>query len=277
MIVTGTPLSAVRGKTPLVHFITNYVTVNDCANITLACGGSPVMADEAEEVEEIVSLASALVLNIGTINTRTLMSMVRAGKHANSLGIPVILDPVGAGASQFRNNAAALLLKDVRFTAIKGNISEVKCLAHGVAAMQGVDAVVSDLVTERNLEEAARLARKLSAMTGAVIVITGPVDLVADGRNGYALFNGHPMMSTVTGTGCMAAAVGGCFLGADAADPLSAMLAATGTMGICGELGHEAALCQGGGNASLRSWIIDAMCALSDEVLAKRLKVRQVF
>ena len=152
-------LGATRQATPLVHFITNYVTVNDCANITLAAGGSPIMADDAREAGQIAGLCSALVLNIGTLSERTVRAMLLAGQTANLLGRPVILDPVGAGASDFRNDTALRLLREVRCAVIKGNNAEISFLAGGLAAARGVDAGPENLVTEENLAESARRAQ----------------------------------------------------------------------------------------------------------------------
>lgn len=270
-------LANIRAKTPLLHFITNYVTVNDCANITLACGGSPIMADEASEVSQITSLCCALILNIGTLNERTLSSMLRAGRHANNIGIPVVLDPVGAGASDFRNNAINLLLKEVNFTIIKGNISEIKYLSYGVTSTQGVDASTEDLITEDNLKDALRFAQKLSILTGSVIIISGPIDIIADSESGYVLRNGHPMMSMVTGTGCMSGAVAGCFLGADSTRPLDAALASTAAMGICGELAYEKLKRVEGGPFTFRGLLIDSMSMLTDSLLIDRARLQQVF
>lgn len=153
-------LSRVRSRTPLVHFLTNYVAVNDCANMTLACGGSPVMADQGSEVEQMVALCSALVINIGTANERVLDSMLLAGRRANELGIPVVLDPVGVGASDFRNDAVRELLREVNFSLIKGNISEIFFLAGGMASTRGVDAARADLVREETPGEAAEISSR---------------------------------------------------------------------------------------------------------------------
>lgn len=276
MSLASSLLALVRSKKPLIHFITNYVTVNDCANITLACGGSPIMADEDTEVEQIVALCSALVLNIGTANQRTLNSMLRAGKHANLLGIPVVFDPVGAGASDFRNGAVRLLQKEVHFSVIKGNISEIQYLYNGISSTKGVDASSHDMVTEANIDTTVRLARHMAEMTGAVVVITGAIDLVADGSEGYVLHNGSPMMSTTTGTGCMSGAVAGCFLGATPNSPLEAVLASTLAMGICGELAEEKARLAGGGNCFFRNALIDAMSSLTGEILSQQSKMERV-
>ena len=151
----------VRAKSPLIHNITNYVTVNDCANMVLACGASPIMADDAAEVEDITTICGGLNINIGTLNSRTIESMLKAGKKANALGHPVVLDPVGAGASALRTGTAYRLLDEVRFTVIRGNISEVKTLASGAGTTKGVDADVADRVTEENLDGAVAFAKLL--------------------------------------------------------------------------------------------------------------------
>ena len=229
-------LSAVRQKRPLVHFITNYVTVNDCANMTLALGGSPIMADDLREVEQIVGHCSALVLNIGTLSERTVQSMLAAGKEANRLGRPVVFDPVGVGASRFRNETAAMLLREVRFDVIKGNISEIAYLAEGIGTTKGVDANLDALSTEGNLRWHTDLARKVSTQTGAAIVISGPIDIVADSHEAWAIRNGHPMMANITGTGCMSAGVIGCCVGADPQALLPSCVCAMSAMGICVEL-----------------------------------------
>ena len=148
-----TAFENLRSRCPLIHNITNYVTVNDCANMVLACGASPIMADDAAEVEEITAICGGLNINIGTLNSRTVTSMLLAGKKANQLGHPVVLDPVGAGASHLRTDTAFRLLREVQFTVIRGNISEIKTLASGAGTTKGVDADVADKVTEENLED----------------------------------------------------------------------------------------------------------------------------
>ena len=178
-------LENVRGKCPLIHNITNYVTVNDCANIVLACGASPIMSDDQSEVEEITTICGGLNINIGTLNKRTIESMFLAGKRANALSHPVVLDPVGAGASKLRTETAQKLLEEVKFTVIRGNISEVKTLASGSGTTKGVDADVADKVSEENLDSAVAFAKAFAEKTGAVIAITGAIDIVADGKKAY--------------------------------------------------------------------------------------------
>lgn len=264
-------LNNVRERSPLIHNITNYVTVNDCANIVLACGASPIMADDIGEVEEITAVCGGLNINIGTLNQRTIASMVAAGKRANALGHPVVLDPVGAGASKLRTETALTLLQEVRFTVIRGNISEIKALASGSGTTKGVDADVADRVTAENLDQAVAFAKAFAAKTGAVIAITGAIDIVADGETAYCIYNGHPMMGRITGTGCQLSAMTAAYVTANPGHALEAAAAAVCVMGLCGEIGH-ARLTSQDGNASYRNYIIDAVYHLDGEALENGAK-----
>lgn len=266
-------LENVRERKPLIHNITNYVTVNDCANILLACGGSPIMSDDIDEVEEITSVCAGLNINIGTLNQRTIPAMLAAGKKANSLRHPVVLDPVGAGASALRTNTAFELLEKIQFTVIRGNISEIKTLATGSGTTKGVDADVADCVTEDTLAQAASFAKAFAAKTGAVIAITGAIDIVADENKAYCIYNGHPMMSSITGTGCQLSALTAAYVTANPGEELSAATAAVCAMGICGEIAHQRL---GGldGNSSYRNYIIDAIYNLDGDTLESRAKYK---
>lgn len=259
-------LDRVREMHPLIHNITNYVTVNDCANILLACGGSPIMADDPEEVEEITSICSGLNLNIGTLNSRTIPSMLLAGKRSNELGHPVVLDPVGAGASALRTKTALELLEKIRFAVIRGNISEIRTLAAGNGTTRGVDADLADAVTEENLSQAVEFAKEFSRKTGAVIAITGAIDIVADFQTAYCIYNGHPMMSRITGTGCQLSAMTAAYVAANPEMPLTAAAAAVCAMGVCGEKAYSR-LTEEDGNATYRNYIIDAIYRLDGESL----------
>ena len=265
----GICLDNVRKTVPLVHNITNYVTVNDVANILLACGGSPIMSDEPEDVEDITSICGGLNINIGTLNSRTIESMLKAGKKANALGHPVVLDPVGAGASALRTGTAYRLLDEVQFTVIRGNISEVKTLASGAGTTKGVDADVADRVTEENLDGAVAFAKAFAAKTGAVVAITGAIDIVADGAKAYCIRNGHPMMSAITGTGCQLSALTAAFITANPSQPLEA--AAVCAMGLAGEIAH-ARLTPLDGNATYRNYIIDAIYNMTPAQLEEGAK-----
>mgnify|MGYP001295811084 CR=1 FL=1 len=253
-----TEFENVRRTCPLIHNITNYVTVNDCANMVLACGASPIMADDAAEVEDITTICGGLNINIGTLNSRTITSMLLAGKKANQLGHPVVLDPVGAGASRLRTDTAFRLLRDVKFTVIRGNISEIKTLSSGAGTTKGVDADVADKVTEENLDSAVAFAKAFAAQTGAVIAITGAIDIVADGERAFCIRNGHPMMSAITGTGCQLSGMMTAFVVANPDNKLEAAAAAVCAMGLAGEIGWSR-MAEGDGNSTYRNRIIDAI------------------
>ena len=263
----GEMLKNVKEQVPLVHCITNYVTVNDCANILLACGGSPIMADDEQEVEEITTVCDGLTINIGTLNSRTVKSMILAGKRANALGHPILLDPVGVGASALRTRTAIELLENVKFTAVRGNISEIKTLVLGSGNTKGVDANVADAVTEENRKRVIAFAGEFSRKTGAVVVITGAVDLVVGGKRAYVIRNGHPMMSKVTGTGCMLSAMMAAYLTANKGTPVQAAAAAVCAMGIAGERAYEKMLAVHGGSGSYRMFLMDEISNMNAEIL----------
>lgn len=269
----GKMLENVRKLRPLVHNITNYVTVNDCANIVLACGGSPIMSDDIAEVEEITALCGGLNINIGTLNSRTIPSMLAAGKKANELGRPVVLDPVGAGASKLRTETALKLLDEVRFAVIRGNISEIKTLAAGNGTTKGVDADSADVVAEENLESVCQFVKAFSEKTGAVIAVTGAIDIVSDSKKAYCIYNGHPMMGSVTGTGCQLSAMTAAYTAANPEGVLEAAAAAVCAIGVCGEIAYER-LTALDGNSSYRNYIIDAVYNLDGNTLENRAKYR---
>ena len=258
----------VRQKYPLIHNITNYVTVNDCANMLLACGGSPIMADELEDAVEITAICGGLNINIGTLNRRTIPAMFAAGKRANELGHPVVLDPVGAGASTLRTETALGLLKEVKFAVIRGNISEIKTLALGSGTTKGVDADAADRVTEENMEGAVALAKDFSQRTGAVIAVTGAIDIVTDGEQAFCIRNGRPEMSAITGTGCQLSALTAAFVTANPDQPLEAAAAAVCAMGLCGEIACQR-MTELDGNSLYRNYIIDAMYRLTPAELER--------
>lgn len=261
----------VRTSCPLIHNITNYVTVNDCANMLLACGASPIMADDLTEVEDITSICGGLNINIGTLNQRTVPAMIAAGKKANELYHPVVFDPVGVGASAFRRETAKQLMKEIQFKVIRGNISEIKTLALGCGATRGVDADLADSVTKENLAEAVDFVKAFARRTATVVAVTGAIDLVTDGEKAWSIFNGHPMMSRVTGTGCQLSALIAAYVTANPETPLDATAAAVCAMGVCGEIAQKR-LCTEDGNATYRNYMIDAMYHLDGETLAQWAK-----
>ena len=254
----GTCLENVRNTVPLVHNITNYVTVNDVANILLACGGSPIMSDEPEDVEDITSICGGLNINIGTLNQRSIEGMFRAGAKANALGHVVLLDPVGAGASALRTNTAVELMEKIKFTVIRGNISEIKTLALGSGTTKGVDADVADAVTDANLDSAVKFVKDFAAKSGAIVAVTGAIDLVSDGTACYVIRNGRPEMGKITGTGCQLSGMMTAFVVANPDNKLEAAAAAVCAMGLAGEIGWSR-MAEGDGNSTYRNRIIDAI------------------
>lgn len=262
-------LETVRKNHPLVHNITNYVTVNDVANMILACGASPIMADEPEEVQEITTICQGLNINIGTLHKSSIESMFLAGKKANELGHPVMLDPVGAGASALRTQTALHLMQEVHVSVIRGNMSEIKVLAGGMGGARGVDACEADMVTEETLDLAVTFVKSFAASCGSVVAVTGAIDLVADKDRCYVIRNGRKEMGQITGTGCQLSGMLTAFLCANPDHILDAAAAAVCVMGTAGEIAWENMRPEDG-NATYRSRIIDAVCNLTGEELEGR-------
>ena len=251
----------VRQKKPLVHHITNYVTVNDCANGCLAIGASPVMADAIDEVEEMVAISAALVLNIGTLNVTKVESMMAAGRKANALGIPVIFDPVGCGATPFRNRMAQELMDNVHMSVVRGNISEILSLGGEQVQTKGVDA------GEADEKVAVTVAKTLAKHWNTVVVISGAIDIVTDGGHVIYIKNGCPEMSAITGSGCMCTSLIGAFCGANPEHILEAAAAAMMTMGISGERAWKSYGAQGLGHFHMG--LIDELGHMDAETLEK--------
>lgn len=267
----GICMDNVRNTVPLVHNITNYVTVNDVANILLACGASPIMSDDPEDVEDITAICGGLNINIGTLNKRSIEGMFAAGRKTNELGHILLLDPVGAGASVFRTDTATALINELKFNVIRGNISEIKTLAVGSGTTKGVDADVADAVTENNLDEAVRFVKKFAKNAECIVAVTGAVDLVSDGDKCYVIRNGRPEMGKITGTGCQLSGMMTAFLVANPENKLEAAAAAVCAMGLAGEIGWSS-MQHGDGNATYRNRIIDAIYNMNGEELEKGAK-----
>lgn len=267
----GNCLENVRKSVPLVHNITNYVTVNDVANVLLACGGSPIMSDEPDDVEDITAICGGLNINIGTLNKRSIEGMFLAGAKANELGHPVLLDPVGAGASALRTNTALTIMEKIKLDAIRGNISEIKTLAAGSGTTKGVDADAADAVTEENLDAMVEFVKKLAKETGAVIAVTGKIDLVSDSEKCYVIRNGRAEMSKITGTGCQLSGMMTAYITANPDNKTEAAAAAVCVMGLAGEIGYDR-LKEGEGNSTYRNRIIDAVYQMDADTLNKGAK-----
>lgn len=259
--------TAVREKCPLVHNITNYVTVNDVANIELAMGASPIMADDESEAADIASIANALVINIGTLNSRTIVSMIKAGKAANSKNIPVVFDPVGAGASALRNETTEKLLKEVKMAVIRGNVSEMSYIAEISANTRGVDVSADDLRRDK-----LSIAKAVAEKYGCTAAITGEVDVITDGKRSVEIHNGVAELSRVTGTGCMTTGLLGGF--AAVCEPFAAAVCAVASMGIAGELSFET---HGkAGTGSFHIGLIDEISLMKSEIFTERAKINEL-
>ena len=267
----GNCLENVRKNVPLVHNITNYVTVNDVANVLLACGGSPIMSDEPDDVADITSICGGLNINIGTLNKNSIEGMFIAGKKANELSHKILLDPVGAGASKLRTDTAVKLAKEIKFDVIRGNISEIKTLALGSGTTKGVDADVVDAVTEDTLDNAVAFVKKLSAETGSIIAVTGAIDLVADSEKCYVIRNGRPEMGKITGTGCQLSGMMTAYVVANQDNKLEAAAVAVMVMGLAGEIGYSH-LQAFEGNSTYRNRIIDAIYNMDGDTLEQGAK-----
>jgi hydroxyethylthiazole kinase len=260
----GTTLRELRERKPLVHQITNYVVMNEAANATLALGALPVMAHAREEVAEMVGLASALVLNIGTLSERWIEAMVLAGRAANIREIPVVLDPVGAGATSYRTDTARRILDEVRVTVLRGNPGEVATLVGAEAEVRGVESMATGL-------EPAELAAEAGRQLGLVGSVTGPVDHVSDGERTLAVANGHPLLAAVTGTGCISSALTGCFLAAKPEEPLEAAAEALAALGVAAEDAADGA----GGPGTFHARLYDALAALDPSALDGRARISE--
>lgn len=260
-------LDDIRVKVPLIHNITNYVTVNDCANVILAIGASPIMADDIDEVEEIVSISQSLVLNIGTLNKKSIASMMAAGKKANELHIPVLLDPVGAGASSLRNQTVKELLSQVKISVLRGNLSEVAFVAGYNVSTKGVDAAQED-----QNQDAESIAKAVAKQLSCVVGITGEIDTISDGIRVVQIQNGNKVLSKVTGTGCMTSALVGSLCGITS-DYFAAATAGIACMGISGESALEKAGTDNMGSFHIE--IINALSKLNSTYFEERVKINE--
>jgi hydroxyethylthiazole kinase len=261
----GETLARIRAEKPLVHQITNYVVMNETANATLALGALPVMAHAIEEVEEMVALAGALVLNIGTLSPHWIEAMVVAGRAANARGVPVVLDPVGAGATRYRTDTARGLLAELSVDVLRGNAGEIATLVGIEAEVRGVESMAAS-------GDGAELAREAADTLDLVAAVTGPVDHVSDGDRVVAVANGHELLAAVSGTGCISTAITGAFLAAKPDEPLGAAVEALVAFGIAGE---DAAV-DARGPGTFHAGLYDALAALDPGGLDARARVTEL-
>ena len=266
----------IQEKAPVVHNISNYITATDCANMTLACGGSPTMADDPDEVEEIAAACAGSVINMGNTAGHYQERMLRTGMGNNKVDHPLVFDPVGAGAAAHRNAVLENLLDKVHFSVIRGNISEVKFVGDKSSKANGVDAASEDLASEDTIDGIAEYAKKLSERLNTVIAISGPIDVVADANKAYLIRNGHPMMSRVTGTGCMLSSAVGVFAAANPDNLLEATAVCISAYGYAGELAYEKVQSTNGGTGSFRMFLMDAMSNMDNETFLQGAKIEEV-
>jgi hydroxyethylthiazole kinase len=257
---TAENLIKIRANKPLIHNITNFVVMNYTANVLLACGASPVMAHAENEVEEMVVFAGALVLNIGTLTDTWIAAMLKAGRQATALGKPIILDPVGAGATTLRTHAAKQILAETKVSVVRGNASEILSLAGQHSKTRGVDSIHS-------VADASATAGLLALELGTTLAITGPIDLVTDGKRIVTIEGGHSLMPFVTGTGCSASAIIGAFLAVDA-DPVSAAATGLAFFGIAGEMAGRTAT----GPGTFMINLLDALYTLTPDEVTRRCR-----
>ncbi len=257
----------VKNQAPLIHCLTNHISINDCANVILTVGAKPIMAEHPAEVADITTAAKALVLNLGNISEPRLQAMNIAGKVAQAKGLPITIDLVGVACSTLRLAFAREFIATCKPAIIKGNISELKAFGGLSTSAEGIDASPADMLTDQNAVEVFSFLKNLSQRTGAIIAVTGKTDIVSDGQNIYLLANGCEMLSAITGTGCMINALTGAFLAAG--DPLIAAISALSLMAISGEL----AATKAAGPGSFKMHLLDNLFCLQPEELTARLRL----
>ncbi len=271
-------LSQIKEKNPLTHCITNSVTINDCANAVLAIGGSPFMAEDAEELEEVVTIADALVINIGKLSKEQINSMNVSAKVANETDTPIILDPVGVGVTELRNKTTMDLINNYNIAAIRGNITEIKSIAKLVGVIdenntaKGVDVNIDDIITEENLSANGEIIRELAEKLDTTILASGPIDILSDGKTTIAIDNGDDMMPLITGSGCMLSSIVGSCVGGST--PLEGSLVAILAMNLAGEKARAKVDEKDEGTGSFRAYLIDYLYKTNAESLINESNIR---
>lgn len=271
-------LNQIKEKNPLTHCITNSVTINDCANAALAIGGSPFMAEDAEELEEVVTIADALVINIGKLSKEQIKSMHVSAEVANKTNTPIILDPVGVGVTELRNKTTLDLINNYKMAAIRGNISEIKAIAKLIGIIddnntaKGVDVNIDDIITEDNLEANGNLIKEIAKQLDTTILASGPIDILSDGETTIIIDNGDDMMPLITGSGCMLSTIVGSCIGGST--PLEGTLVAILAMNIAGEKARAKVNEKNEGTGSFRAYLIDYLYKTNAESLINESNIR---
>ena len=271
-------LKNIKAKNALTHCITNSVTINDCANAVLAIGGSPFMAEDAEELEEVVSIADVLVINIGKLSKDQIESMKISSKTANETNTPIVLDPVGVGVTELRNKTTMDLIENYDIAAIRGNISEIKAIAKlsGVLdesnTAKGVDVNADDIITEKNLKANGDLICELANKLNTVILASGPLDILSDGETTVVIDNGDEMMPLITGSGCMLSSIVGSCIGGT--NPFDGSLTAILAMNIAGEKARAKVDARDEGTGSFRAYLIDYLYKTDSKTLVNESNIK---
>lgn len=271
-------LKSIKEKNALTHCITNSVTINDCANAVLAIGGSPFMAEDAEELEEVVTIADVLVINIGKLSKNQIESMKISAKTANATNTPIILDPVGVGVTELRNKTTMDLIENYDITAIRGNITEIKAIAKLAGVLdesntaKGVDVNIDDIITEENLKANADVICELANKLNTVILASGPIDILSDGKTTISIDNGDDMMPLITGSGCMLSSIVGSCIGGS--NPFDGSLVAILAMNIAGEKARAKVEKKDEGTGSFRAYLIDYLYKTDSETLINEANIK---
>ena len=271
-------LQQIKQKNPLTHCITNSVTINDCANAILAIGGSPFMAEDAEELEEVVTIADALVINIGKLSKEQINSMKVSAEVANKTSTPIVLDPVGVGVTELRNKTTLDLINNYKIAAIRGNISEIKAIAKLIGvidennAAKGVDVNIDDIITEENLAANGEIIKELANKLNTTILASGPIDILSDGKIIITIDNGDDMMPLITGSGCMLSSIVGSCIGGST--PLEGSLLAILAMNLAGEKARAKVDEKDEGTGSFRTYLIDYLYKTNAESLVNESNIK---
>ncbi|WP_455644870.1 hydroxyethylthiazole kinase [Methanosphaera sp.] len=264
-------IEQLRSTCPLTHCITNYVTINDCANAVLAIGGSPSMANEAPEIEEFVEIAGATVINMGTLLEDQIEPMRIAAEHTKKTDTPLVIDPVAVGVTKLRNNITQDLIERSSVSVIRGNMSEIKAIGKlfniitTSSMAKGVDVADSDIISEDNIEENALIVKNIAHKLDTVIAVSGPVDIISDGKVVYTIDNGDAVMSKITGSGCMLTCVIGSFTAVT--NPLKAALIGSLSMAIAGQKARDKMVLNDEGSGSFRTYLIDELYKMNNDTI----------
>lgn len=273
-------IDLLRRSSPLIHCITNYVTINDCANAVLAIGASPAMANEAPEINEFVELADACVINMGTLLDNQIEAMKQAAIHTKETKTPLVIDPIAVGVSKLRNDTTRELISLSNPSIIRGNMSEIKALANlydvadTTSKAKGVDVSDNDIISRNNLEDNVELINQLADKLNTVINVSGPIDIISDSNSNYIIDNGEAIMSKITGSGCMLTSILAAFCGVT--NPLDAAITGSLSMTISGQLANKKTLYNKEGSGSFRTYLIDELYNMNDEKLMKYSKLYKV-